>query len=142
MKAKAFLQRVKKLDCMIKNKREEQQRWWLIATNTTAGAAPDTGVRVQSSGSQQRMADAVDMSIDIGAEIEREIRRLYNERQQIISVIEQLSVDEYDVLYQIYVKDRSHQEIADMKRKSRSWVDTMKGIALNNVQKIIDCEKL
>lgn len=140
--AKKFLQRVKKLDCMIKNKREERRHWYEIATNITAGAAPETGVRVQSSGSQQRMADAVDRGIDIGAEIECAIRRLYDERQKIISVIEQLNVDEYDVLYQIYVKNRSHQEVADMKGMSHSWVTTIKGIALKNVQKIIDCEKL
>lgn len=142
MNAKAFLKRLKKLDCMIKNKREERQHWLEIATNITAGAAPETGVRVQSSGSQQRMADAVDRKIDIGAEIECAIRRLYEERQKIISVIEQLSLDEYDVLYQIYVNDRTHQEVADMKGKSYSWVTTVKGIALKNVQKIIDGKNL
>ena len=141
MNAKAFLKRIEKLDCMIKNKQEERRHWLSLAMNTTAGSAPETGVRVQSSGSQQRMADAIDRSIDIGAEIECAIRRLFEERQQIIGVIEQLSVDEYDVLYQIYVKNRTHQEVADMKGKSHSWVTTVKGIALKNVQGIIDSKK-
>lgn len=139
---KRYLSRVKKLDRMIENKREERERWLMLAVNVTAGTAPETGVRVQSSGSQQRMADAIDRSIDIGAEIERDIRRLYEERQQIISVLEELSVDEYDVLYKVYIQYRSLQEVAEMAKRSYSWVTSIHGIALKNLQKIIDGKKL
>ena len=135
---KAFLYRVKKLDQMIENKKEERERWYLLATNITAGSAPETGVRVQSSGSQQRMADAIDRKIDIGAEIDAAIRQLYKERQEIISMIEQLSFDEYDILYKVYIQYHELREVADMKNRSYSWVTSVHGIALKNLQKIID----
>lgn len=139
MKAtKAFLYRVKKLDQMIENKKEERERWYLLATNITAGSAPETGVRVQSSSSQQRMADAIDRSIDISAEIDEAIRQLYNERKEIIAMIEQLSFDEYDILYKVYIQYHTLTEVAEMKNRSYSWVTSVHGIALKNMQKIID----
>ena len=155
MKAKVFLQQIQKLEYMIINKREEQQQWLQLAMSTTSGGAPETGVRVQSSGSQQRMADAVDRSIDIGADIDRKICRLHKAQQDIISVIEQLDVLEYDLLHKIYVgkvvKSPSGisqhvcitlQDVADAYGKSYSWATTLHGVALKNVQRIIDSQQV
>lgn len=155
MKAKAYLLQIQKLDIMIRNKREEQQHWLHLAMSTTSSGAPDTGVRVQSSGSQQRMADAVDRSIDIGAGIYRSIRRLYQIRQEIIGVIEQLDVMEYDLLHKLYVGKISEdalgmpwvhymtlQEAADAIGKSYSWATTLHGVALKKVQRIIDAQQV
>lgn len=151
MKAETFLLQIKKLDKMIENKRNERERWLMLATDTSAGAAPDTGVRVQSSGSKQQMADAVVRSVDIGMEIDDYIHKLSAARKQIIGVIEQLPVDEYDLLHKLYVGEvstdkygRKHfkylslQEAADACRKSYSWARGNKGSALPKVQKIID----
>lgn len=152
MDAKKFLMQVKKLDRMIENKREERDQWLLLATNITAGDAPATGVRVQTSGSQQKMADAIDRSIDIGAQIEQTIRRLFEARQEIISVIEQLSAVEYDLLHRLYVgkivvdpKTRRKrivcmtlQEVADEYGRSHSWARTLHGVALSKVRRIIE----
>ena len=136
---------------MIENKRNEKERYLELALNTAAGAAPDTGVRVQSSGSKQQMADAVNNSIDIGTEIEAALHRLFATRQQIIGVIEQLSAAEYDILYKVYfgeaITDKrgrkrfeymSLQDVADMYGKSYSWATSLHGNALSRVQKIID----
>lgn len=156
MNAKAFLKQLEKLDRLIENKRMEREQWYLLATNTTSGGAPETGVRVQSSGSQQRMADAMDRYIDAGAEIDRMIRRLFDVRQEIISVIEQLSADEYDVLHKRYVgvvsvdpvtkKKRIHRmsllEIADAHGNSESWARGVHGFALKKVQQIIDEQEI
>lgn len=155
MNAKAFLNQIKKLDRMIENKQNERERWLMLAMDTSAGAAPDTGVRVQSSGSQSRMADAVDRSVDIGAEISSTIAKLYAARQQIIGVIEQLPVEEYDLLHKLYVGEvstdkqgRKHfvymtlQEAASAFGKSYSWARGTKGTALQKVQKIIDTQKI
>lgn len=154
MRAKEFLTQIRKIDSMIENKQKEKERWLMLAMDTSAGAAPDTGVRVQSSGSQSRMADAVDRSIDIGLEIGATIRKLYDARQQIISVIEQLPVEEYDLLHKLYVGEvvtdkhgrkrvvySTLQEAADSFGKSYSWARTLKGISLQKVQKIIDKQK-
>ena len=151
MDAKKFLQQVRKLDRMIENKREERDQWLLLATNITPGEAPETGVRVQTSSSQQKMADAIDRSIDIGAQIEQTIRRLFEARQEIISVIEQLSAVEYDLLHRMYVGKvvidpktrRKHivcmslQEVADAYGNSYSWARGVHGSALKNVSRII-----
>lgn len=155
MNAKAFLNQIKKLDRMIENKQNERERWLMLACNTTAGAAPDTGVRVQSSGSKQRMADAVIRSVDIEAEISTTIAKLYAARQQIIGVIEQLPTEEYDLLHKLYVGEVSTdrhgrkrfgymtlQETADRFEKSYSWARSLKGIALSRVQKIIDAQQI
>ena len=155
MKAEAFLLQIKKLDRMIENKQNEKERWLMLAMSTSAGAAPDTGVKVQSSGSQSRMADAVDRSIDIGMEIDEYIHKLSTVRQQIIGVIEQLPVDEYDVLHKLYVGEvitdkygRRHfryltlQEAADACEKSYSWARGIKGSALPKVKKIIDAQQI
>ena len=62
MKAKDFLKQLKKLDAMITNKLIEREQWKSIATGSTGVS---DGERVQSSGSQQKMADAVARYIDI-----------------------------------------------------------------------------
>ena len=152
MDAKKFLQQVRKLDRMIENKREERDQWLLLATNITPGDAPETGVRVQTSGSQQKMADAIDRSMDIGAQLEQTIRRLFEARQEIISVIEQLSTVEYDLLHRVYVgkvvvdprtrrkriECMNLQEVADVYGRSHSWARTIHGVALSNVRRIIE----
>ena len=60
MKAKDFLNQLKKLDKLIENKLVERDQWFAMATSTTAPPAPETGIRVQSSGSKQQMANATD----------------------------------------------------------------------------------
>lgn len=156
MNAKAFLNQLEKLDRLIENKRMEREQWYLLATSTTAGGAPETGVRVQSSGSQQRMADAMDRYIDAGAEIDVVVRRLFDARQEIIAVIEQLNTAEYDVLHKRYVgvvsidpatREKriyrmSLQEIADAHEKSYTWATAVHGSALKKVQQIIDEKKI
>lgn len=155
MKAQPFLEQIQKLDRMIENKRNERERWLMLAYNTTAGAAPDTGVRVQSSGSKQRMADAIDISVDIEQEIAVTIRKLKDARQQIIGVIEQLPVEEYDLLHKLYVGEviadkqgRKHfvymtlKEAAVAFGKSYSWARGTKGSAVQKVQKIIDEQRI
>jgi hypothetical protein len=146
MNAKEFLRQVQKLDRLIENKLVERDQWLSMATSTTAASAPETGVRVQSSGSQQKMADAVSRYIDIERDIDDCIDRLYDEKRKIIKVIEKLDVVQYDILHKMYVGIRknhkthylSFNDIADIYDKSYSWATTMHGIALKHVQKIID----
>ena len=155
MNAEAFLEQIKKLDRMIENKQNERERWLMLAYNTTAGAAPETGVRVQTSGNKQLIADAVNNSLDIEREISASIAKLNEARQQIISVIEQLPVDEYDLLHKLYVGEvstdkqgRKHFDYMSLKEaaarlgKSYSWASGTKGSALQKVKKIIDEQQI
>ena len=149
MKAKDFLRKARKLDCMIANKMAEMEQWRTLATSTTAASAPETGVRVQSSGSQQRMADAIDRYIELEEEINRCIDKLIDAKKEIICVIEQLSTTEYDVLHKMYVGVvvssqivyLSFDEVAEKYDKSRSWATTVHGRAMKSVQKILDAQR-
>ena len=135
MNAKLYLKQLKKLDLMINNKIIEKQQWKAIATGTTPKYG---GERVQTSSSQQKMADAVCKYIEIEAEIDRCIDKLVDTRKEIISVIEQLDMTEYDVLHKIYVQYMSFYDVADIYDRTYSNITTIHGRALKKVQDILD----
>ena len=56
-KAQKFLERVEMIDTIIENKLIEQRQWKDIALGITANMG---GERVQSSGSNSKMADAIE----------------------------------------------------------------------------------
>lgn len=138
MDAKQFLRQLKKIDKMIENKIAEKARWKSIAFGTSAKL---DGEKVQSSGSQQKMADAVCRYVDIEKEIDEQIDNLIDTRQDVISVIEKLNITEYDLLHKIYVQYMSLQDVADIYENSYSWATTVHGRALKNVQAILDQRK-
>lgn len=141
MQAKAFLQRLRKLDCMIENKMVERRQWNDLALGITAGQGPETGVRVQAAGSQQRMADAIDKCVDIDAEINACIDKLYDAKREVIRVIEQLNAMEYDLLHKVYVQYMDFNDVAYAMGRSKSWVTTVHGRALKHVQDMLDKEE-
>jgi len=138
MDVKKFLNQLKKLDKMIENKLAEKERWKAIATGTTA---PIGGDRVQTSGSKQKMEDAVIRYVSIDKEIDEQIDKLVETRQEIISIIERLNATEYDVLHKIYVQYFTLYEVADSYGNTYSWATTVHGRALKQVQKILDARK-
>lgn len=135
MKAKDYLKQLKKLDKMIENKLAEKQHWKEIATGTTQTMSMD---RVQTSGNQQKMADAISRYMDIEKEIDRRVDKLIDARREIVEVIEQLDATEYDMLHKLYVQYWTMQDVANAMDKSYSWVTTVHGRALQRVQTIID----
>ena len=135
MNARDFLKQLKKLNKMIENKLNEKEQWKSIATGTTSQMG---GERVQSSGSQQKMADAVARFIDIEKEIDKCIDNLVDTKKDVIAVIEQLNASEYDLLHKVYVQFFTLQEVADLYDKSISWAKTIHKRGLKNVQRILD----
>ena len=135
MKAKYYLRQLRKLDLMINNKMIEKEQWKAIATVTTARADCD---RVQSSGSKQKMADAIGRYIDIENEIDRCIDNLVDAKKDVISVIEQLEQSEYDILHKVYIQYMSLSDVAAMEDKSYSLITTIHGNALKHVQIILN----
>lgn len=135
MTAKEFLRQIKKLDVMITNKLTERTQWLEIARGL---GGMQLGEKVQSSGSQQKMADAVDRYIDLEREIDACIDRLIDTKMDVISVIEQLNAVEYDVLHKIYVQGKELWDVADSCNRTYSWVTTIHGRGLKNVQRILD----
>lgn len=135
MTAKEYLLQVKKLDMMISNKLQEVEHWKCIATSTNASGS---GERVQASGSQQKMADAVARYMDIERDINAAIDELVDRRQEIIQTIEQLPVTEYDILHKVYIQGQDFNVVADEYNKSYSWVATIHGRGLRRVQNILN----
>jgi hypothetical protein len=132
--AQVFLEQVKKLDFRIKNKLIEKQQWRDIALGITANT---DGERVQSSGSQSKMADAIVKCVDMESEIDRLVDELIDTKREVIQVIERLdSPTEYDVLHRRYIQYQSLQEVADHYGRDYGWATTTHGRALTNVQKI------
>ncbi len=152
MDARKFLKQVRKIDKMIVNKQSEIEQWKAIAEGTTAKLG---GERVQSSGSKQKMEDAVCKYTSIEKEVEKHRDELIVTKQDVISVIESLeNATEYDVLHKMYIgklvtrKDGTKythyldfQEIADMYDKQYSTITTVHGRALKNVQSILDARQ-
>ena len=92
------------------------------------------GERVQSSSNHQKMATAVCKYTDL----EKEVESLRKRRGEIISTIEQLSFQEYDLLHKMYLQGRLLKEIAADKKKSYSWATKTHKNALKHLQKLID----
>ena len=135
MKAKEYLRQLQKLDRLIENKLAEKEQWRAIATSTTTQLTPD---KVQSTSNPHKMADAIHKIIEIEAEIDACVDRLVDTKREVISTIERLNPTEYDLLHKVYVQFFTFDEVADKKGKSYSWVTTVHGRALKNVQRLID----
>lgn len=135
MDAKEFLKQVEKLDLRIKNKLVEQKQWRDIALGITANME---GERVQSSGSKNKMADAVERCVDMEGEIDRLIDNLIDTKKKVIQTIESLdSATEYNVLHMRYIQYKSLQDIADHYGRDYGWATTCHGRALKSVQAIL-----
>jgi len=135
-KAQLYLERVEMLDCIISNKLIEQRQWREVALGITANME---GERVQSSGSKQRMADALNKCMDMESEIDEAVDRLIDCKRDVIKTLEQLdSPMEYRILHERYIQYKSLQEIADHYGKEYGWATTTHGRALASVQAILD----
>lgn len=134
-RAQEYLEQVDKLNAMIENKMAEVAQWRDVALGITPHSE---GERVQSSGSQQKMADAINRVVDLQAEINSMVDRLIGIKQEIIRTIEQLNATEYDVLHKRYIQGMTFDEIGAVKKKSKSWATTVHGRALQNLNVILD----
>lgn len=137
MKVETKLERIQMIDKLIDRKLEDVEKWKAKALSTTA---PMGGERVQASGSQQKMADAVAEYLDIYAELEAEINALIDEKYKIIRLIERLDIKEYDVLYLHYVEGLEFGVIAAKYGKSYNWATEVKRKGIRHLQELIDEE--
>ena len=151
MNAETYLDQVKKLDSMIRNRRRDYARR-LEEADGLGGAT--LGERVQASRNLHRGADAICHYIDL----EREIAALERERDSIIKTIEQLPSVEYDVIYKLYVGDYDKdiglthyytlKEVAYHFGRSYDWAKDHRKMGLTGIQALLDaktkqeCEQL
>lgn len=135
MKAQEYLKQYKKQQSIIANCWSEVARWKDIALSITGNTE---GERVQSSGSKQKMADAVVSYSDIEAEIKQRIAKANEIQCELLDTMTLLKEAEYDVLHKLYIQDMTFKEVAVLKDKSISWVTSTHGNALTKLQQILD----
>jgi hypothetical protein len=134
--AQQFLSQVEKLDAIIRNKLIEQRQWKDIALGITANME---GERVQSSGSQSKMADAINKCVDMEAEIDSLIDKLIDTKREVIATIEKIGVPYYyNLLHLRYIQYVDLVEIAERWNKDYNTITTAHGRALEKVQEILD----
>lgn len=138
-KAQIFLERVEMIDTIIENKLIEQQQWHDLALSITANMG---GERVQSSGTQSKMADAVEKCIDMEGEIAEAVDRLIAEKQKVVKTIEKLySPTEYKILHLRYIQYIRLKDIAEMLNREYTTITTTHGRALKSLERILEREK-
>ena len=97
------------------------------------------GERVQTSGNNQKMADAIVKCVDMESEIDKLIDELIDTKKAVIATIEKLySPTEYKILHMRYIQHISLTDIADKLNKEYSWVTTTHGRALKSVQRLLN----
>ena len=135
--AKKYLMQIEKIDALIENKKAEKEFLEGIAT----GATFQLSERVQTSSNGDKMVNAVINALDVQEEINSHVKVLCELRKEVISVIEQLDADEYDLLHKVYVQYYTLKQVQYMKKRSYSSITSLHGRALNNVLKILERKK-
>ncbi len=131
-----FLEQVERLDAIIPNKLIEIQQWYDLATSITATMNHEC---VQSSGSKQKMADAVNNCMDTISEITCYVAQLRDKKQEVTQTIEKLySPTEYKVLHLRYIQHKTLEEIADDFGRSYDWAKDTSKRAVEHVQAILN----
>lgn len=137
MKAKAYLKQIEYMDAKINTRLEEVERLNALATKTTSVMG---GERVQSSGSQQKMADCVTRIADLKAEINKEIDRFVKRKQEALKIMdEHCDPDCINLLYSRYFQYKAWEQIAVELNYTYKWVSGgLHQRALAQVQKGLD----
>ena len=147
MKARTYLERIKKQDAQIDAMIEEIATLDAISKKTTSVMG---GERVQASASQQKMADARDKIIDLKAELNAETDKFINYRNEALKLIgEACDADCYKLVHKRYIgtydteKERTifktWEQIAVEMNFTYKWVSGgLHQRALSQVQKVLD----
>lgn len=110
MTTRSYLKQLTNIDRRIKDKIEEAQRWFDIATDRSVRQKE---INVQTSGSKDRMGDAVAYSIDCRNEADELAMQLARLKHTIISQIDGMEDDNhYNILKSFYIRGKSLTEIS------------------------------
>lgn len=134
--AQAFLERYEMLFVQMECLQAEWQQWHDLAHSITGMVG---GERVQSSGSQDKMASAVVKCLETEDEINKQVVKLSGKMFEIKEVL--LKLDNptyYSLLHQRYIQFKQLKTIADNFGASYDWATTTHGRALKSLQEILD----
>lgn len=147
-RAKEYLQRIATIDALIESAMYERKQWKetedrIYGTTTSWGeSAVINGElhnveKVQGSGLSSPTENAAIASVYIENKYDERIKRLHDEKEQIISTLETLEVEEFRFMHKVYVQHFTLREAADAFGKSYSWATSIHGRALQSVENIL-----
>ena len=132
MKTEDYLSMVGKLNMLVNNKLEEKEELFTLATKTTqeisdmphaSGVSDKVGnLAVKLASKEEDIDHAIDVYIDL--------------KHEIISQIEKLPKDEYDVLYRRYVVGQGLFDVAEKRDQSVSWIQKLTWRGLKKIKVI------
>ena len=129
--AKQYLDQLRVIDTKINQKMEELADLMTAATST--GAIDYSKDRVQTS-PQNAQENRICKYVDLDAEI----LQLQAERHEIVHTLEQLQVDEFWILNEVYGKHVSVGQAAWDRGRSYSWARALHNRALENLEKLLN----
>lgn len=134
MKAKEYLQRLKRLDTVINQKIKELEE--LRTMSTSVGGVDYSKERVQTSPSQDApFTKIIYRMIDLDEEINREIDNYVDEKHRIINQIQGLENEKYiKLLYLRYVEFKKFEEIAIEMNFTYQYTIELHGYALKDFE--------
>ena len=135
MDAKSYLMQIEKYDNVIENKMDEIRKWKAVAVDISPNA---DGIKVQSSRCNDRIAKAVAVYVDLETELTETLSAAVKSRQEIISTLEQLPAEYYDLLYKKYVQMMDIQSIAIELDRSYRCISARNKAALEQLQQLLD----
>ena len=136
MKAIDYLKQIEVMDAKINSNIEELAQLEALATKTTSVLG---GERVQSSGSQDKMADCVVKIVNMQAELNRQIDEYIDFKNQARDVINECDADCLTLLKKRYFLYKRWEEIAVEMNFTYQWVaGGLHQRALAQVQRVLD----
>lgn len=132
---KKYLQQIRLYDSRISIKLEELQRLKEMVLRITPTLKDDV---VSGEGNQDKLSDAVAKIVDLEVEINRDVDRYVNAKQEISATLGKLTdPDQLRVLHMRYVQYKTWEQIANEMGFSYRWVCTIHGRALQEIEKIL-----
>ena len=140
MKAINYLKQIKMMDAKIDSDILEIAQLETLATKTTSVMG---GERVQSSGSQEKMADCVVKIVDMKEHLQKEIDRFIDYKNDARKMMaESCDADCCRLLYKRYFQDSTWEQIAVEMEFTYQWVSGgLHQRALAQLQKALDERK-
>lgn len=132
---KKFLQQIRLYDSHISTKLEDLQHLKEMVTKITPTLKDNV---VSGGGNQDKLGDAIAKIVDLEAEIDRDIDRYVEAKQEISATLDKLTdPDQLQVLHMRYVQNKTWEQIACDMGFSYRWVCTIHGRALQQIEKIL-----
>lgn len=105
MTAKRYLSELQLIQMEIEQLQEEREMYLEMATSISVRLSP---VKVQTSGSVDRIGDNTSKAADLAKTVDKKINKLMEKQQEITNMIRSLHDKNYiQVLYKVYVQFKS-----------------------------------